>query len=223
MKLLSAITALAFVLAIALSGGAGFGRVLLAAGLPSLAVPFLEDPAWKGVALYRAERFAEAAEAFTQSGAAFNLGNAQVRAEAYAAALEAYDKAIEGGDGKARTNFDLVTAYYTGLKVDPDGLIFANERKDGPKVESFIARGDARATGTGSEVTNTATVPGLLELESRSSVRRVRRIFDDTFMAADVRWLEQLSDVPGEYLKARIQAEHKRRVKLGVTALGGDR
>ena len=35
-------------------------------------------------------------------------------------------------------------------------------------------------------------------------------------MVADERWLEQLSDVPGEFLAARIAQEHKRRVKLGL-------
>ena len=62
---------------------------------------------------------------------------------------------------------------------------------------------------------NSNTMMGLAELDSRGRLG-VRRIFDDKFMVADERWLEQLSDVPGEFMAARIAQEHKRRAKLGL-------
>lgn len=215
MRALIGLSLLALVLSGILGGAAPFGRVLLAMGLPGWAAHAFTDPAWQGVALYRSGDFEAAAAAFDAAGAEYNLGNAEVQRESYAAALEAYDVAIVQGDIDAQANFDVVAAYYAALGVDPEALGLFPERKSGPKAESFIARGNARAAGTGSEVNNSNTMLGLAELDSRGRLG-VRRIFDDKFMVADERWLEQLSDVPGEFMAARIAQEHKRRVKLGL-------
>lgn len=216
MKGLALIAAAALVAAMALGGGAPFGRVLLAMGLPGLAAPLFPDPEWRGVALYRGGDFDGAAAAFETAGAFYNRGNAEAHRGRHAAALEAFDLADARGDPDARANFDVVAAYYAGLGIDPEALGLFPERKEGPEEESFIARGDARAAGTGSEVTNSNTMLGLAELDSRGRLG-VRRVFDDQFMIADERWLEQLGDVPGEYLAARISAEYKRRQKLGLS------
>lgn len=216
MRGLAAILAVALAVALLLGGAAPFGRVLLALGLPGMAVPLFNDPGWRGVALYRAGDMDGAGAAFDQAGDDYNLGNAQVHSGAYAAALEAYDVAITRDDADARANFDVVAAYYASLGIDPEALGLFPERKDGPQAESFVARGNARAAGTGDEVTNTGTMLGLTELISREQLG-VRRIFDDKFMVADDRWLQQLSDVPGEYLAARISHERKRRTRLGLT------
>jgi Ca-activated chloride channel family protein len=53
---------------------------------------------------------------------------------------------------------------------------------------------------------------GLVELDSRGRLG-VARVFDDAFMVADERWLGQLEDIPGAFLKARISHEFKRRQK----------
>lgn len=216
MKGLALIAAAALVAAMALGGGAPFGRVLLAIGLPGLAAPLFPDPAWLGVALYRHGDFDGAADAFEAAGTFYNRGNAEAHRGQHAAALEAFDLADARGDPDARANFDVVAAYYAGLGINPEALGLFPERKEGPQEESFIARGDARAAGTGSEVTNSNTMLGLAELDSRGRLG-VRRVFDDQFMIADERWLEQLGDVPGEYLAARISAEYKRRQKLGLS------
>ncbi|WP_227272148.1 tetratricopeptide repeat protein [Roseobacter weihaiensis] len=215
MRGLALIAALALMLAVALGGSAPFGRVLMALGMPGPAAAFLDTAAWQGAASYRAGDFDAAAARFTEAQAFYNLGNAEVQRGRYAAALEAYDLARARGQPDAQANFDVVSAFYAGLGIDPDALGLFPERKDGPEAEGFIARGDGRAAGTGSEVTNNNTMLGLAELESRGRLG-VRRIFDDKFMVADARWLEQLADVPGEYLAARIALEHKRRVKLGM-------
>lgn len=215
MRTLAALTAFALALAILLGGAAPFGRILLALGLPGPAAALLEDPGWRGTALYRAGDMGGAAEAFRGAESPYNLGNALARTGAYAAALEAYDLAIAAGDDDARANFDLVAAYFAGLGLDPDALGLIPKRETGPKAEGFVAQGNGRAAGTGDEVTNSNTMLGLAELDSRGRLG-VRRIFDDAFMVADERWLAQLSDVPGEYLKARISHEAKRRAKLGL-------
>ncbi|MCR9087994.1 MAG: tetratricopeptide repeat protein [Rhodobacteraceae bacterium] len=216
MRILALISVASLGLALMLGGAAPFARVLMAAGLPGAAVPLSESDAWRGAALYRAGDFDAAAEAFAKAGALYNLGNAETRRGDYAAALEAYDIAITRGDQDARANFDVVAAFYASLGIDPETLALFPDRKDGPETEGFIARGEGRASGTGDEVTNTNTMMGLAQLDSRGNLG-VRRIFDDRFMVADERWLEQLSDVPGEFLAARIAQEHKRRVKLGLS------
>ena len=119
------------------------------------------------------------------------------------------------GMAAARANFDLIAAYYAGLGIDPEALSLFGKRRQGETTESFVARGNARAAGTGDEVNNTSTMLGTVQLQS-SEQEKVRRIFDDRFMLADERWLSQLTDVPGDYLKARIAHERKRREKLGL-------
>lgn len=216
MRGLAIFVAACLALALALGGTAPFGRVLLAAGAPELAAPFFKAPEWLGVARYRAGDMDGAAVAFKDAGETFNLGNTHARRGQYAAALESYDLTIARGDTDAQANFDVVTAFYAGLLIEPDAAWVVRPRGDGPEEESFVARGNARTAGTGDEVTNTNTMMGLAELQSRGRLS-VRRIFDDKFMVADDRWLEQLADVPGEYLAARIAQEHKRRAKLGLS------
>lgn len=213
MRGLAILGLLAVLLAFALGGPAPFGRIALALHLPGVAVPFFSDPGWRGVARYRAGDMSGAAREFAVAGVVFNLGNAEARQGRYAAALEAYDRARATGDAAAQANFDLVMALYAGSAVDPASIGRLPERDEGPEAASFVARGDARASGTGDEVTNSDPLPGLAELESRGRLG-VRRVFDDSFVLADERWLTQLSDVPGEFLAARIAHERKRRAAL---------
>lgn len=201
-----------------MGGGAPLGRVVMALGLPALAAPLFQDPGWKGAALYRAEDFDRAAAEFRSAGALLNLGNTDTHAGRYAAALEAFDAARMTGDPDADANFDLLAAFYAGLALDPDtGVAWFNEKdgSEGEVVKSSIAQGNARAAGAGDETTNTGALLGLPELESHGRIG-VRKQFDDKFMVANSRWLATLSDVPGEYLAARIKHEYKRRAKLGL-------
>lgn len=200
-----------------LGGGNAFGRVALGLGAPNLAASIFASPYWRGVALYRAGRFAEATETFEDAGpdAAFNRGNAQVKSERYAAALEAYDLAqAYQTDTQAQVNFDIVLAFYAGTRIDADSIARWGEEKQGETAAAEVARGSARASGTGDEVTNTGATIGLTELQSRE-LRRVRKVFDDKFVVASPRWLATLEDVPGAYLAARVSHEYKRRLKAG--------
>lgn len=207
-----------FALSLSLGGTAPLGRVLLSVGLPRLAAPFFSDPAWRGVAAYRAGNFGAAARDFSAARALLNLGNAETHRGHYAAALEAYDAARLAGDPAAAANFDLVAAYYAGLALDPDTPIAWFTEKDGGDggvVKSSIAKGNARAAGAGDETTNAGALLGLPELASHGN-ERVRKIFDDKFMVANERWLATLTDSPGDYLGARIRYEQKRRIRLGI-------
>lgn len=222
-----AILAAVAVLVAALSGGrAPFGRALMAVGLDGVAARVMGDAGWRAAAYFRAGEYEAAARLFAAGGDSYNLGLAEVHRGNYAAALEAFDLAAAQGHEEARANFDVVAAYYAGLGIDVAALALFGERKEGPSADSSIARGSARAAGSGSEVTNTNTMMGLAQLESRGRLG-VRRVFDEKFIVADSRWLEQLGDVPGEYMAARILHEHRRREKAGLSptppALAEDR
>ena len=90
----------------------GLGRGLMAARLPSLAVPVFDDPAWRAAALYEAGRYPEAIALFRAGGkkASYNLGNAMARAGDLRGALDAYDDALRFNprDADAQANRALV-------------------------------------------------------------------------------------------------------------------
>ncbi len=205
-------------LAALLGGAAPFGRVALGFGLPGLAARLFDDPAWRGVALYRVGDVDAAAGTLAGAGpeAAFNLGNAEVRRGAYAAALEAYDLAMAWReDAEARANFDLVRAFWGGTPLEAGSVARWDRKREGATQRAATAEGAGRASGTGDEVTNTGANPGLPSLQSEEQLG-VRRVFDDRFIAAGPRWLATLEDVPGAYLAARIAQEHKDRRAAGT-------
>jgi Ca-activated chloride channel homolog len=73
------------------------GQALLWAGSPGAAALMFRDPAWRGAALYRAGRYAEAADTLARApgtDAMYNRGNALARLGAYAGAIAAYDEAL---------------------------------------------------------------------------------------------------------------------------------
>ncbi len=218
MKGLASASLMLLLAALVIGGGpAPLGRLALSLGLPSLAEPlFHADPAWQGVALYRAGDMTGATRAFTEARDYYNLGNAEALRGNYAAALEAYDVAIIQYVPNALDNFDAVAAYYAGLQIAPEALALLVKRISGPTVEAETGEGSGRGAGTGDDVTNTNTMMGLAQFDSHGRLG-VRRVFDDAFMIADHRWLEQLSDVPGAYLGMRIAYERKRRNALGLS------
>lgn len=205
--------------AVLLNGAAPFGRVALALGLPRVAGTFFSDPAWRGAAAFEAGAYAEAAEAFARvEGYDYQLGVALARDGRYAAALEAFDRAMAADpeDAWARANFDLVSSVYAGTAISFDAAFARVERGEGPTLAAEIGQGGSRATGTGDEVTNAGTALEAPQLTS-DGARRISKIFDDRFMRADERWLANLSDVPGDFLAARIYEERKRRIKAGLS------
>jgi Ca-activated chloride channel family protein len=80
---------------------------------PGAAATILESPEWRGSALYRAERYDEAASAFAGKPsplADYNRGNALARADKLKEAVKAYDSALERNPDMedARVNRQLV-------------------------------------------------------------------------------------------------------------------
>ena len=216
-RMLPLLAAICIALAALLGGTAPFGRVALSFGMPRTAASLFTDPGWVGVALYRADDFQGAADAMEQAGADafYNLGNAHAQLGEYAAALEAYDLAASiRQDPQAQQNFDLLRAFYASTTLDVDG-VFLTEDREGSTTDAPIARGDARASGTGDEVTNTSATPALAEIVSRGE-QRVRQVFDAQSITANARWLATLEDVPGAFLAERIYHEHKARRDAGT-------
>lgn len=191
---------LALGLSVGLKGNAPFGRLALALGLNGPAAELLEDPLWRGIALYRAGRFEPAAEAFRQAGprASYNRGNALARAGRYEEAVAAYDAVLyrTPQDEAARINRALVATLATAIlgEVRAGGRVAAEGTTSGP---------------AGAERTETSTVTGV-------KVHDVRRPFDGHSIAASRQWLATLADDPGRYLKLRIAAEHRQRVDAGL-------
>lgn len=100
------------------------GRQMLALGLATPAVALLHDPAWRGVALYRAGRFDEAEKVLRETRspeAAYNLGNALARNGQLGMAVKAYDLALrrDPGDVDARANRTLVLAALKQVATAP--------------------------------------------------------------------------------------------------------
>lgn len=215
-----AILVLAAALAVGAFAACGldpFGRAAMTLGAPRLAAALFDDPHWRGIAHYRAGDFERAAGAFAEVGpdGAYNRANAEVRRGRYAAALESYDVAMaRRPDPAAQTNFDIVSAVYAGVALDPDSFARWGTEREGETVEAETGRGDGRASGDGDQVTNTGATIGLPKLESRDRLG-VRKIFDDQFVVASPRWLATLDDAPGAFLAARIAHERKRRLKAG--------
>ena len=214
-----ALIALFASLALLLGGTAPFGRLALELDLPKLAVPLLDDPYWKGIALYRAENFDGAADAFAEVGAeaSFNSGNALAMAGKYAEAMEAYDIALAQNpdDADALANFDLIKSFYAGVQIDLLGPLITEEKTHYVEDEANVGQGQARAQGTGADATNTGTNLGIPMVLSNEQ-QQVSRVFDAQFVEANERWLATLEDEPGRYLAARIIEERKARMMAGT-------
>lgn len=183
--------------AFALDGAAPLGRAALNAGLPSLAAPLLNDPLWRGLALYRAGDYEAAVAALRAAGPSgyFDRGNALARAGRYREAVEVYDAALydRPRDDDARANRALVSAL-AGLVGEAQAATGApGEGEDAPQFHQ-----------------ETYYQPILTEQQ------QVRKSFDAQYVAASRQWLATLPDAPGQYLKLRLQAEQKRRLEIGT-------
>lgn len=196
--MIRAALALAGAAALALAGKAPLAKLLLILHLPGLAAVLLDDPAVKGVALYRAGDYAAADDAFRQAGrgSTYNRGLSLAATGDYPLSLAYFDAVLftNPADSMARENRNVVNA------LVPPHLGEAN-------AAGRIAA-EAIAVSGGSPV---------------DEIKRLGRQLDEGRRVADADWLAGLSDDPGEFLRLRLEAEHKRRLAMGLTAPeGGD-
>jgi len=194
--------------AFALDGAAPFGRLALSLGLPSLAAPLLEDPLWKGVALYRQGRFNEAVAALREAGppGLYDRGNALAFAGRFGEAVEVYDAHIYRlpYDEDARVNRALVAGM---IEIVGEANAVENGMSD------VLTAGEQ----TVEEVKKGLT----LEEAFARWQENVGREHDGQSIVASRQWLATLTDEPGRYIKLRIAAEHKRRIDGGTAMAPG--
>lgn len=111
---------------------------------PETAARQLDDPQWRGSALYRAEQFESAARAFARAQgpeASYNRANALARAGKLEDALSAYDAALESAPDMedAQHNRDIVEALLNQQQQSQD-----NSQSDGQQEsqDAQNAQGD---------------------------------------------------------------------------------
>ena len=197
-------------------GTAPLGRVMVHTGLSGAALPLLSVPGDQGAAHFRAGAFAAAADAFAEANDPYNEGLAAAYAKDYARALAAFDRRLlqDPNDVEAEANHALIAGLFAGTKFDPVAAP-DNPNKSGEAVLAAPGQGKARAAGQGDEANNPKTGFWMPDLMS-SGLRRVPKLFDAQFVAADQRWLTTLEDQPGVYLRARLLAEQKARIADGT-------
>lgn len=210
----------AALLAVVTGGLEPFGRLALRAGAPAIAESLVSDPALKGIALSRQGRHAEAVDPFTEAGPreTYNRATAYALDGDYAEALLSYDDLLARDPDHldARANFMLLASVYGGTKLELTFMDIDPEKRDGPTVLGPEAQAGARAIGDGSETDGRATDIFAPDVATSSGVRRTPKIFDDVFIAASEEWLTTMLDQPGNFLRARLQAEQKRRRAEGI-------
>lgn len=191
---LVAVVGLAFVLA---AGPAAWGGLLLRIGAPGTAARVLDDPAARGLALYRAGNYVAADVAFAEAGRSQTFNRALTLAATGQHALSvAYADAVlfaNPSDDEARRLRDLVDAMVpktTGEATVPGRLPGTGGLAPGDSMEAPI-------------IASTPDPAWKKPIEARG------------FAASDA-WLETLADDPGEFLRLRLRKEYERRAGLGL-------
>ncbi|MBB3773582.1 Ca-activated chloride channel family protein [Angulomicrobium tetraedrale] len=189
-----AVVGLACVLA---AGPAAWGRLLLRSGAPGAPVRVLDDPAARGLALYRVGDYAAADAAFADAGRSqtFNRGLTLAATGRHALSVAYFDAVLfaNPSDDEARRARDLVDAMVpktTGASTVPGRLPGAGGLAPGAPTDGPVIAG-------------TPDPAWKKPIEARG------------FVASDA-WLETLADDPGEFLRLRLRKEYERRAGLGL-------
>lgn len=191
-----ALVALAGLVALALAGPQALGRLALHAGLDRPAALLLDDPAARGVALYRLGDHRGADAAFAQAGRSqtYNRGLSLAATGDYPLSVAYFDAMLfaNPADEQARRNRDLVAAM-----VPPE-------------------RGDSSVPGRISGAGGLSGDVKIADLLANLSGPEWERRLDAKGLAATDQWLDTIVDDPGEFLTLRIRAEFDRRARLGL-------
>lgn len=203
-----ALPAICLVLALAAivaAGPSAWGRLALRADAPGLASALIEAPRWRGVALYEAGRYAEAELAFQTAGrgSTYNRGNTLALSGRYRLAADYYDAVLyaDPTDSDARANRAFIERF------------IERQAGDGGGVWGKVGVANVKVA---------ATNPGTYEMHIQALMRSRERLPrpSDSIQSVEATkdWLNSIPDDPGRYLKARIAAEHERRVSEGISA-----
>lgn len=179
--------------ALVTAGPQPLAKLALIAGMPGVAARLLDDPAVRGVALYRAGDYPGADDAFRQAG----------RGSTYNRGLSL----------AATGNYPLSRAYF-------DAVLFANPadsqaRDNRNAVNALIPPNRGEANAAGRIAATAIAIPGGSPVDE---IKRLGRPLEEGRRVADTDWLATLPDDPGEFLRLRLLEEHKRRLAMGLTA-----
>lgn len=187
-------------LAVALLVAAGpesLGRLALRAGWDGAATALSDDPAARGVALFRQGDFEGADAAFARAGRSqtYNRGLSLAARGDYALSVAYFEAMLfaNPADAAARQNRDLVATMVEPVRADTTapGRIAAQGGRPAPRTD-------------------------MTELLANGSGQEWERRFDRRGLAATDDWLDSIADDPGEFLRLRLRAEHDRRASLGL-------
>lgn len=178
----------------ALGGPATLGRLALWAGVPGAAA-LIQDPAAKGLALYRDGDYAAADAVLAGAGRGQTFNRALTLAATGQHGLSvAYLDAVlfaNPADAEARRVRDLVDALVVKVRGDS------------------IAPGRLAAVGGLTGAVTGAALPSTPDPEWKKPIEA------RGYVATDA-WLDTIADDPGEFLRLRLEKEHERRAALGL-------
>ncbi len=181
------------------AGPAALGRLALIAGLPALAVPLLDRPIEKGVALYRSGDYAAADAAFAEAGRSqtYNRGLSLAATGEYPLSVAYFDAVlfVNPADAEARRNRELVLTMYP------------------PHQGESVVPG--RIAGSGG-LSGEAGTPTIMLNAAGAQEPEWQRAVEARGIAASDDWLATISDDPGEFLQLRLKAEYDRRAAMGL-------
>lgn len=207
------------------------GQRLLAQGQPALAAQRFSDFRWRGVALYRAGQYAEAAKQFAQGDSAadhYNRANALALAGELDAAVEAYEQALERQPAltAARSNQTLVKALLDARKAaaPPTESSVAQaspSQGEATSGQSQANPSDPKAPPTAPPGPDTAgqatmaTSGGTGESDTppkgTSSLASTGDYPEDEARESLEQWLRQIPDDPSELLRRKFWYEQQQR------------
>ena len=192
------------------AGPQAWAKALWRAGFPALAVPLLPDGAARGAALYAAGRYAAADAAFAAVGrsATYDRGLSLAATGRYSLSVAYFDAVLfaDQYDSDARHNRDIVA----GLVPPVIGAAMGHGR-----IRAILKDSGFDATAFDPDAPD-APIRAVDWVTDRDSLKR--SVNHDRSVGADAAWLDTLSDAPGAYLKARLQAEMDRRHEAGEAA-----
>lgn len=167
------------------------GMLYLRMGQAGEAARRFNDPAWRGVAHYRAEGFAAAADNFRQIdalSALYNEANALAHGQHYIKALRVYDKLLQRAPAhsNARHNRALIQALV-------DEIDAMSESQAAESGEEAFELGDEPQRGHGAEREDTATVDEQYSAEQLLADERIR-----------TQWMQRVQADPGRFLAAKF-------------------
>lgn len=187
---------------------------------PKAAAQQLEQPGWKGSALYRSGQYAAAAEAFSsQPGATghYNRGNALARAGKLGQAIEAYDQALQENPDMdaARFNKRLVEQLQEKEQQQQEsdqGNNEQNQQQDSQQQGPPDNQNDDGQPGQDAEQERSEGQESKSQEERQPSQPEAQSApSEGTLDQGQEQWLRRIPDNPGGLLQRKFLQQHQQR------------